>query len=65
LIKQRLTMFISQEHHSFIERLGTFIESGSVTPSIGQRFGLEEVPAAVRQMEAGTARGKSVIVVRP
>lgn len=65
LVKQRLTMLISQEHHSFIERLGQFIESGAVTPSIGQRFRLEEVPAAVRQMEAGRARGKTVIVVRP
>lgn len=65
LVKQRLTMIISKEHYSFIERLGKFIESGAVTPRIGQRFGLDEVPAAVRQMEAGTARGKSVIVVRP
>lgn len=63
-VKQRLTMFISKEHHSFIERLGKLIESGAVTPSIGQRFGLYEVPAAIRQMEAGAARGKSVIVVR-
>jgi len=61
-VKQRLTMFLSTEHHSFIERLGELIDSSKVTPSIGQRFHLGDVPEAIRQMEAGTLRGKSVIV---
>jgi NADPH:quinone reductase-like Zn-dependent oxidoreductase len=62
-VKQRLTTFISKEHHSFMERFGEYIESGDVTPSIGQRFALDEVGAAIRQMEAGTLRGKSVVIV--
>jgi len=63
-VKQRLTMFISTEHHSFMERLAEFIESGEVVPAIGQRFTLQDTATAIRQMLAGTATGKSVIVVR-
>jgi NADPH:quinone reductase-like Zn-dependent oxidoreductase len=63
-IKQRLTMFITKEHHSSIEQLGEFIESGEVVPTIGQRFTLEDTPEAFRQMQAGTIRGNSVVVIR-
>jgi NADPH:quinone reductase-like Zn-dependent oxidoreductase len=63
--KHRLTMFISLEHYALMERLSAFIQSGAVTPSIGQRFDLAGVPRAMRQLEAGEASGKTVIVVRP
>jgi NADPH:quinone reductase-like Zn-dependent oxidoreductase len=63
-IKQRLTTFISKETHSSIERLAELIESGDVDPAIGQRFDLEHTADAIRQMDAGTARGKSVIIIR-
>ena len=62
--KQRLTTFISKEARSSIERLAELVESGDVVPAIGQRFSLEGTADAIRQMEAGTTRGKSVIVVR-
>ncbi len=62
--KQRLTTFISKETHSSIERLAEFIRSGDVVPAVGERFALEKTADAIRQMEAGTTRGKSVIVVR-
>jgi NADPH:quinone reductase-like Zn-dependent oxidoreductase len=63
-IKHRLTTFVSTESHSFIERLAEFMESGDVLPAIGQRFTLDDTAEAIRQIESGTARGKSVIVVR-
>ena len=63
-LKQRLTMFISIEHHSIIQRLCEFIQSGVVTPSIGKCFALDEVPAAMHELEAGLVRGKAVITVR-
>ena len=63
-LKQRLTMFISSESHTNMSRLSGFMESGAVTPTIGQRFDLDKVPTAIRELEAGTAFGKSVIVVR-
>jgi NADPH:quinone reductase-like Zn-dependent oxidoreductase len=62
--KQRLTMFISTEKLSIIERLSDLIQSGAVTPAIGQHFDLDEVPEAMRELEAGAVRGKTVIVVR-
>lgn len=64
-VGQRLTMFISKEHHSFMERLAELIDSGAVAPSIGRRFALADTAEAIRQLEAGAALGKSVIVVRP
>ena len=63
-VKQRLTMFISSEHHSIMQRLSEYIESGAVTPSVGQCFDLDDAPAAMQQLEAGNARGKTVITVR-
>ena len=63
-IGQRLTTFISSEHHSKIERLAEYIESGAVVPTIGRRFDLDQVPAAIGQLERGGSHGKSVIVVR-
>ncbi len=63
-VSQRLTTFLSKEHHSFMERLAEHIEFGDVVASIGARFDLEDTVRALRAMEAGAARGKSVIVVR-
>ena len=63
-VSQRLTMFISTEHYRFIEQLAGFIERGEVTPSVGSRYELEQVPAAIDDMLAGRTQGKSVISVR-
>lgn len=62
-VPQRLTFFISTEHHSHIERLVRFMESGDVTPAVGRRYRLEETPEAIADLEDGRVRGKSVIVV--
>ena len=64
LVSQQLTFFLSTEHHSHMERLAEHFEAGDVIPSVGRRYSLEEVPAAIADLEAGRARGKSVIVVR-
>lgn len=64
LVRQRLTTFVSAEHHTFIDRLAAHISSGAVVPVVDRRFGLEEVPDAMRRLEAGDTSGKSVIVVR-
>ncbi len=63
-VSQRLAMFVSSGNPQILSRIAGFLESGAVVPSIGQRFGLDAVPTAIRQLEAGEARGKSVIVVR-
>ncbi len=63
-IGQRLTTFISSEHHESIERVAGFIESGAIVPTIGRRFALTDVPAAMRHLEMSESSGKSVVVVR-
>lgn len=63
-IGQRLTTFISKEHFTYIELLAAHIESGAVISTIGNRYDLDDVPAAIRHLESSTSSGKSVIVVR-
>lgn len=63
-VQQRLTTFISGAHHSIIERLAAHIESGAVTPAVHARFSLADAPRAIDRLDAGTATGKTVVVVR-
>ncbi|MFW2382187.1 MAG: NAD(P)-dependent alcohol dehydrogenase [Acidimicrobiales bacterium] len=63
-VSQRLTMFVSTEHHAFIERLSEFLASGQVVPADERRFSLDQAPAALRLFETGEASGKSVIVIK-
>ena len=63
-VSQRMAMFISTEHYRYIETLAGFIERGEVAPAVGQRYRLDEAPAAISDLAAGRAEGKSVIVVR-
>ncbi|MFK7893380.1 MAG: NAD(P)-dependent alcohol dehydrogenase [Granulosicoccus sp.] len=62
--KQSLRMFVSTEKLAMMERFRKFLESGEVRPSVGARFALNDVPQAMRQLEAGQISGKAVIVVR-
>lgn len=63
-LSQRLTMFMSEEHHGRMERLAALIESGEVVPAVSERFDLADVSEAIRRLEAGQISGKAVIVVR-
>lgn len=62
-VSQRLRVFVSTEHHSFIDRLAVMLEAGTVAPAIGRRFPLEETRDAMRQLESGLTSGKTVIRV--
>ncbi len=63
-VSQRLKMFISEEHHRHIDRLAEFISGGDVIPPVGTSYGLDSVGAAITDLAAGKAAGKSVIAVR-
>lgn len=63
-VSQRLTMFVATVNHQFLERLTDFIEHDRVTPLIGQRFELANVPEAMRQLAAGTVKGKTAVSIR-
>ncbi len=58
-----MTFFVSKERASDLERLTEFIEAGKLTPSIDRTFSLDQVPEAMRHLEAGEARGKIAITV--
>jgi NADPH:quinone reductase-like Zn-dependent oxidoreductase len=62
-VKQRLTMCLSQERSSDLERLTAVIEAGNVMPSIDRAYPLAEVPEAMRHLAAGKVRGKIAITV--
>ncbi len=63
-VPQRMGAFISEEHHRHIDRLAGHLESGAVVPAVGRRYPLDGVPAAITDLAAGKAAGKSVVVVR-
>jgi NADPH:quinone reductase-like Zn-dependent oxidoreductase len=62
-LRQRLTILTPRQRSSDLDRLTGFIEAGTVTPSIGAAYSLDQVPEAMRHLEAGQARGKIVITI--
>lgn len=62
-VRQRLTFYVSKERASDLERLTDLIETGKVTPSLDSTYPLEQVPEAMRHLEAGKVRGKVAITI--
>jgi NADPH:quinone reductase-like Zn-dependent oxidoreductase len=62
-IGQRLTGLASKERSSDLEVLAKHLAAGTVTPRIDRSFPLDQVPAAMRYLEAGRVRGKIAITV--
>jgi|tagenome__1003787_1003787.scaffolds.fasta_scaffold20777919_1 NADPH:quinone reductase-like Zn-dependent oxidoreductase len=62
-VHQRLTMKIPNENGADLERLAQLVEAGQLVPVIDKTYPLDQVPAAMRHLEAGHARGKLVITV--
>jgi NADPH:quinone reductase-like Zn-dependent oxidoreductase len=62
-VSQQLTMLASKERHTDLEALRPFLESGQVVPVIDRNHSLVEVPAAIKHLEAGLARGKIAITI--
>jgi NADPH:quinone reductase-like Zn-dependent oxidoreductase len=62
-VGQKLATFIATENAEDLVVLAELIESGKVTPVIERTYPLSEVPAAIRHMQEGHARGKVVINV--
>jgi NADPH:quinone reductase-like Zn-dependent oxidoreductase len=60
-VGQRLTTFISKEHHSGLERLAALADEGRLVPAIERTYALSEMPEAMRHLASGQARGKLVI----
>lgn len=62
-VHQRLTMQTTKERASDLQPLTGLIEAGEVTPSLERVYPLEQVPDALRRLEAGQVRGKVAITV--
>lgn len=61
-VRQRLTTFVSKEHHRGIDRLVHMIDAGVVTPAVERTYPLAEAAAAMQHLIDGAARGKLVVV---
>jgi len=62
-VSQQLRMMIAELTPEDLERLRDLTESGKLTPVIDRTYPLTELPAALRYLEEGHARGKVVITV--
>lgn len=60
---KNLTTFIASVTKEDLIVLKDLIEAGKLTPVIDRRYPLSEVPAAMRYMEEGHARGKIIITI--
>ena len=63
VVSQKLGMLASSENSADLVALGELIESGEVRPVIDKTYPLSEVPAAIRYLIDGHARGKVAIAV--
>jgi NADPH:quinone reductase-like Zn-dependent oxidoreductase len=62
-VRQRLVPFEAKRSVEDLRLMKELIEAGTVTPVIDRTFSLSDVPAAMRYLEAGHARGKIVVTV--
>jgi NADPH:quinone reductase-like Zn-dependent oxidoreductase len=62
-IAAKLGTFVASENAKDLDDLRELIEAGKVTPVIDRRYPLAEVPAAIRHLLDGHARGKLTITV--
>jgi NADPH:quinone reductase-like Zn-dependent oxidoreductase len=62
-VRQKMTNYLARPNGSDLLALKELIEAGKVTPSIGARFTLRDVPEAIRDLGMGHGRGKVVITV--
>jgi NADPH:quinone reductase-like Zn-dependent oxidoreductase len=62
-VSQTLRPLVSTENQEDLEVVRELIEAGKITPLVDRTYALSEVPRAIRDLEAGHARGKTVITV--
>jgi NADPH:quinone reductase-like Zn-dependent oxidoreductase len=62
-VSQEMGMMLAELKPKDLAALGELMQAGKVKPVIDRRYRLSEVPAAIRYLEAGHARGKVVVAV--
>ncbi len=63
LVSQKLSTLITSENSKDLMVLRVLLETGKVAPAIDRTYPLSSVPAAIRYVQEGHARGKVVITV--
>jgi NADPH:quinone reductase-like Zn-dependent oxidoreductase len=63
LVSQKLGTLTTSENAQDLMVLRELLETGKIAPAIDRTYPLSEVPAAIRHMQEGHARGKVVIAV--
>jgi NADPH:quinone reductase-like Zn-dependent oxidoreductase len=62
-VSQTLRPLVATENQEDLEVVRELIEAGKITPLVDRTYALSEVPRALRDLESGHARGKTVITV--
>jgi NADPH:quinone reductase-like Zn-dependent oxidoreductase len=62
-VGQKLGTFVASENSADLVVLHDLIEGGQVTPSVDRTFALGDVPAAIRYLIDGHARGKLAVTI--
>jgi NADPH:quinone reductase-like Zn-dependent oxidoreductase len=62
---QRAEPFLAKLSSDDLTYLATLIESGQVTPVVDQVFPYGDLPNALRYVETGRSRGKTIVTVAP
>jgi NADPH:quinone reductase-like Zn-dependent oxidoreductase len=62
-IRQRFTSVLGKESGSDLQRVTEHILAGTVTPTIDSTYPLDQVPQAMRHLDAGKVRGKIAITI--
>jgi len=63
VVSQRMVPLLASQSRDDLAVLSELLDAGKVTPVIDRTYPLSEVPAAVRYLEQGHARGKVVITI--
>jgi NADPH:quinone reductase-like Zn-dependent oxidoreductase len=63
-INQKFVSFMAKPNSEDLAAIAELMVAGKLTPVIDRRYGLNDVPEAIRYLETGHARGKVVITVQ-
>jgi NADPH:quinone reductase-like Zn-dependent oxidoreductase len=63
-LNQKFVTFMAKMNSDDLAAIAELMAAGKLTPVIDRRYGLNDVPEAIRYLEAGHARGKVVITVQ-
>jgi NADPH:quinone reductase-like Zn-dependent oxidoreductase len=60
-VRQDLRMLASKESTDHLDALRDLVEAGTVSPAVDRTYELAETAAAIRALQSGHARGKTII----